>query len=656
MAEQNPPVDPPGRPPQGPGYTGQPGGSSGQEHPPGYPGQPGGYPGQQAPDQGVPGYAGPPPAYGGQPPAYGGQPPPDGGQPPAYGGQPPSQEWPASGAGQPEYGYGSPLPQPATAGSYGGPPDMLGPAGQPGYTEEPPSQSNRGIKILLITVVLALIAGGGAFAFYKADPWNMFGEEPQAAEALPSGALFYFGVDLDPSASQKVKALQFLNHFPAFRDSAELDDDSDVRDRIFTEAFAETDCEGVTYEDTVKPWLGHKFGMAVMEPVDDETEPPVEEEEGVEPVDEGSSPEVVVAVEVTDEDTASDQLAKLAGCEEDGFGYAFVGDYALLAETDELAEKFADDTAESPLADSDEFQADMESLDGLGIATLWVDIEGSIDLASTEILGGGDDMEDQLGFLQAQYQRVAATFRFESDAAEIATNVYGDVVDVSHDDNQVVTLPDSSVLALSQAGGAARLDASWDDITALAESEGVDFEQELADFEAQTGISLPDDLETVLGDNIMFVADSEGLTEEALEGGQFDAVNAGVRFTGDPEAQAALYDEVSQLLNAEGEMPLIALEAEDGFVMATNDTYAETLEQLGGDLGSSETFQSVVEDAESKEAVFYFNWDLVEDQVIDAATGDPEVAENIKPLRAIGITADVDGNYTRIITKVSVND
>ncbi|MBA3266024.1 MAG: DUF3352 domain-containing protein [Nocardioidaceae bacterium] len=609
MTEQNPPVDPPG-----------------------YPGPPGGYPGQQAPDQGVPGYAGPPPAYGSQPPAYGGQ-------PPAYGGQPPSQGWPASGAGQPEYGYGSPLPQPATAGSYGGPPDMLGPAGQPGYTEEPPSQSNRGIKILLITVVMALIAGGGAFAFYKADPWNMFGEEPQAAEALPSGALFYFGVDLDPSASQKVKALQFLNHFPAFRDSAELDDDSDVRDRIFTEAFAETDCEGVTYEDTVKPWLGHKFGMAVMEPVD-----------------EGSSPEVVVAVEVTDENTASDQLAKLAGCEEDGFGYAFVGDYALLAETDELAEKFADDTAESSLADSDEFQADMESLDGLGIATLWVDIEGSIDLASTEILGGGDDMEDQLGFLQAQYQRVAATFRFESDAAEIATNVYGDVVDVSHDDNQVVTLPDSSVLALSQAGGAARLDASWDDITALAESEGVDFEQELADFEAQTGISLPDDLETVLGDNIMFVADSEGLTEEALEGGQFDAVNAGVRFTGDPEAQAALYDEVSQLLNAEGELPLIALEAEDGFVMATNDTYAETLEQLGGDLGSSETFQSVVEDAESKEAVFYFNWDLVEDQVIDAATGDPEVAENIKPLRAIGITADVDGNYTRIISKVSVND
>ncbi len=519
---------------------------------------------------------------------------------------------------------------------------MLGPGGQAGSGEERPSSSRRGVKVLIITAVLALISGAGAFAFYQADPLHMFGEEPQAAEALPADALFYLGVDMDPTASQKIKALQFLNHFPAFREEADVEEDSDVRDRLFSEALADTGCEEVSYEDTMKPWLGEKFGMAVMEPADGK-----------------SDPDVVVALQVTDEAKADEQLSKLEVCSESDdaeFGFAFVGDYAVLAETTELADGFAGDAAENSLADSGEFRADMESLGDLGVATLWVDVKGSMDVATPEILGRGDDMDNQLDFLKSKYQRVAATFRFESDAVEIATTVFGETAEIRHGDNQIVTLPDSSVLAMSQAGGADRLDASWEDMNELAESEGVDFEQELADFEAESGFSLPDDLATILGDNIMFVADAEGLTSEALESEQFDAVNAGIRFTGDAEAQKALYDEVSQLLGSQESLPLTTLEAEDGFVLATNDSYAETLKDLGGDLGGSEAFASVIDDAESKELVFYFNWDLVEDQVIDAVSDDPEVADNIKPLRAVGITVDIDGDYTSIVTKVSVND
>ena len=39
----------------------------------------------------------------------------------------------------------------------------------------------------------------------------------QAAEAIPADAVFYVGIDLDPSAEQKINALRFLNHFPAFK-------------------------------------------------------------------------------------------------------------------------------------------------------------------------------------------------------------------------------------------------------------------------------------------------------------------------------------------------------------------------------------------------------------------------------------------------------
>jgi len=165
--------------------------------------------------------------------------------------------------------------------------------------------------------VVAVLLGGGAFAVYKFDPFNAFSTGPAAAEAVPSDALFYIGVDLDPSAEQKVRAVQFLNHFPAFKENVDVADaESDIRKSLFDTALASSDCE-LSFDDDVKPWLGYKFALAGM-PGDDAESP--------------SAPNVLLAIEVTDENGAKEGLDKLDSCGggDSDFGLAFSGDYAIL--------------------------------------------------------------------------------------------------------------------------------------------------------------------------------------------------------------------------------------------------------------------------------------------------------------------------------------
>lgn len=594
-------------------------------------GQSGGY----GPD---PGGYGPPPSGGdGPPPAGGYGPPPVGGYGSGPGGYPPAQGTYGPGG----YGPGGP------GGPAGPPPDYVygGPGGQPPY--QPPPRSSglpRSTKAIVIAAVLAVLLGGGAFAFYSADPFHLFRSGPQAAEAIPANALFYAGLDLDPSAEQKVAALRFLNHFPAFRENSGLDDpNADVRSIFFSKAFDTLDCPGTTYDRDVKPWIGSKFGFAAM--------PPAEAD---------SSPIVIGALEVTNAGAAKSGLTKIQAClggsSDSTFGFAFVGDYALLAETQAQADRYAQSADSSSLADDGDFSADMESLGDLGVATMWANVSGAIDAFGQQLPTGG-----QLDFLKSTYQRAAATFRFTGDSAEIATSIYGDTPAVSHGDNQIMQLPDSTVFALSEAGGGARVDASWDKLTQAARSDGEDVDTQIAQFEAETGLQLPDDLSTIFGDNLLLAVDSNGLTADALRNSDFSSLDIGLRFTGDPAELNNLYDRVRTLIEdrTSQQLPVVKVDVEDGMALATNDDYAKTLAGMAGNLGDSPEFQSVTDDAVDKEAVMFFNWDSVEEQILQAVqdSGAPqEVIDNLRPLRALGVTWSVEGGYTVGTLRLSVND
>jgi hypothetical protein len=385
----------------------------------------------------------------------------------------------------------------------------------------------------------------------------------------------------------------------------------------------------------------------------------------------GGEPEPIVVIETTDVGAAGDAFDALEACARDSgsgdqFGYAFSGDYALLASSQELAKKYADSADKASLADDGDFAADMDALGDLGVATAWADVAGLIDAFGPRSLAGdlsgGADAGAVLDLLKARAQRAAATFRFSSDHADIVTAVRADLPHSDVGENQIVNLPDSTVFAMSVSGGGDALAASWDDIIAAQRQLDRRIDDEIAQFEDKTGLNVPDDLETLLGDNLLVAIDQDGLSAATLNSSDPGQLNAGVRFTGDAAKLSDLYDRIVGLLDPSigGSVPFSREDFDKGLAIATNDSYAGKLADLDGNLADSQNFQSVVDDAANKQFVMFFNWDLVEDEILQTLRGYDglgggmqKVADNLEPLRAFGLTSGLDGDY--IVSELTVS-
>lgn len=522
-------------------------------------------------------------------------------------------------------------------------------APQPPY--DATSAGNRGLKVLVLTVVLTLLVGGGAFAFFAADPFHLFRSGPQAAEALPADAIFYAGMDLDPKASQKVDALRFLNHFPAFRDNAGLTDaNADVADQVVGKAIDKLDCPGVTYADDVKPWLGDRYGIAVM-PSTPKTPVPV-----------------AFAVQVSDEAAARAGIATLNHCDQatatspsgGTVGVAFVNGFMVLAETQVEADTYATSAGEHSLADDPDYQADMGAVGDLGVMSMWMDVDAVVKEFGDQ-LGAAFPAGNPALDLPSTQTRMAATLRFGSDHVELASVFSGAMADFGNNPNPVVDLPDSTLFAFSASGVGPSVAKSWNSFMDRMGGNDASIQQQISDFEAQTGIALPDDLTTLFGDNLMLSLDSRGLDAGTFNSEDLSSLDAGVRFTNDPAKLDALYAKVTRLIQSTtgSNLPLSKQDFDDGIAVASNDAYAKKLAALDGDLGSSDTFTSVVSDGADQAFVAYFDFEAVRDKILQSMTKDGEPAstiDNVRPLRAIGISADSSGDYGHVTMRVSVDD
>ena len=168
-----------------------------------------------------------------------------------------------------------------------------------------------------------------------------------------------------------------------------------------------------------------------------------------------------------------------------------------------------------------------------------------------ELLDSGDvgstaDAQGLIDLIKSKYSRAAVTLRFSDDHVDVVSAVQGDdALDIDHGDNEVVDLPDSTVFAMSMAGGGDAVARSWDDTLKAARAVDAQIDDQLSQFERQTGFDLPTDLETLLGDNILFAVDRDGLSPAAISSGGPGSINAGARFTGDKAKLDALYDKIT---------------------------------------------------------------------------------------------------------------
>lgn len=546
--------------------------------------------GQQQPSQGQPNYG--QPAYG--QPSY---------DQPSYG-QPSYDQ-------QQQYGqqpYGGQQPYNQQQQQYGGQPQQGGwqQEGPEGFgPSEPPVKQGGGNRkgwiIAGIAALAVILFGGGTV--YALSALGGGGTQPH--EVLPVDSFAYMRLDLDPAANQKVALFQLARKFTVTKDSFKGED---PRQALFDSAKKDDErLSKLDFAKDIDPWLGSRIGVGVLPPAAGKKDPGF-----------------AVAVQVKDEEQAKAGIAKLMG--EEKYGLAFREDYAILTEKQADADKYA--TGSTSLADNSDFGGDLDAVGEQGVLSFWGHVGKIAQLAKPDM-----SPEETKAFEQVKNARFAGALRFDAAYAELAGIVRGADGLVSSDPESanLATLPASTAGAFSISGLDQLITKKWAEIeqSMSATPGGAQMKQFVEQAKTQYGLALPDDLATILGKNLTFAVDGEGLDAQQFK--------AGVRIVTDPAKAQAIVDKVEKAITAQGQpAPKIAKVPGDGtFTLATTDEYAKKLAEEGA-LGDSETFKTAIPDAGSTSYAIFVDLDKVERFYLESMQGDDRA--NLQVLRAVGLS------------------
>lgn len=483
-------------------------------------------------------------------------------------------------------------------------------------------------------LALALV-GGGAWA-----AMSFLSTGAQPAEALPASVLGYASVDLDPSGGQKIEALKTLNKFPKFKDSVGIGSGDDVRRGIFDSLQKADACPGLDFAKDIDPWLGDRAALAAVKGAD-------------------GSPQPVVVVQVKDAGKAGSGLQKLKACGSGNAGsgaadtgWVIEGGWAVVAASEELAKTVSADAAKANLADDATFQKWTGETGAAGVATLYA--APGAGAAILEQLG--NTMPEQVRSQFTEFKGIAATIRFANGALEmeaaggVAQDTAG-VVGASSVSDQVTSLPDDTAAAFGLSLGKGWVQTALDQFAAgLGGSAST--EQLITQVEQATGLSLPEDIETLTAGGVVLSV-GPGLDPEALANAADPTqVPVALKLGGDPAQISAIVDKLAAQIP--GGPDLIGSTTKgDAVVVGPQQTYREQV-AAGGNLGGAKEFTEVVR-AGNSPVLFYLNVNAFEPALESLLSSDKDVLANIKPLSAIGVSTSTDGGVSRFVLRIGTD-
>ena len=563
--------------------------------------------------------------------------------------------------------------------------------------DQPAQGRRRGRRTLIGLTAGAVLLAGGAGAFAVAQ---FLSGGPQAATAAPADAMAFLSVDLDPAGGQKVAAYRTLKKFPAIEDQLGLTSQDDLRSWVFEGLTSDADCSGVRFED-VDPWLGNALGVGAVpgeeEPIvfltlevtdQDKAGPGVRalgECLGEDEVGTAFTGDFMIVAETSEEAESIAQSAEESSLADDptyaartaeagddgvvtGYLSPSFGDYVsdqmsnmggmpgpmsgMVEEEATLAGRagaLTDDARvrveDEPDDEFPELEGDEDLGSGMPPGMMMMGLPGML-LGGLGGFGGpGLGGLDRLAEQMADFEGAAIKVRFADESLEVEYSSDGYAPDVAEEGTlSLGDLPADTGVALGLATG-----TSWAEgvLEGLRSSGGDDFDEEMAEASEETGLSLPEDLTTIVGDSMTVVFDSSVdfpvLFESFFFGGAEVDVEAGLRITGDADEIAPLVQKLADYAADQGG-PEIVVEQGDGVVAVGVDRdYVAELAQ-GGDLGGSSAFQQAMpDDGDSLGAAFA---DFDANGWLDRALDDSseEDRANAEPLGALGITSTRDGD------------
>ncbi|WP_182526368.1 hypothetical protein [Nocardioides dongkuii] len=522
--------------------------------------------------------------------------------------------------------------------------------------------------------------GGAAFG-----AWWYLSTGPQPAEALPAGTIGYASIDLDPSGEQKLDALRTLRKFPAIDQELDLSGDVseiDIKERVIGEALESAPCE-IDYDEVIGSWLGDRAAVAA--------------------VDLGEEmPEPVFVVQVTDADAAEDGIEEIFACgeteESEMPGLEIVGDWLVLAETQSAVDDVVAETEDGSLADDETFREWVDAAGDPGVVTLYAAPEAGAFLGDSlggmffpghsyaysesssmpampavpvepSASAGGDvifeeddpfeqelepEVPDEMSEALENFEGAAVTIRFDGGSVEV--EVAGDpglsgesfyAGDGGAD--ALATLPADTAAAV----GIGFAEGWFDELMATASSSvGEDAETLLEELEEETGMSLPEDAETLAGDSAVlsiggdFDADTFADSEDGTD------VPVALKVLGDTGAIEEVLDQIRAGVGSD--QPVLDSTSEgDAVAIGPHEEYRDRVLE-DGDLGDEASYRDVVPEKDAA-AVLYVDVARVVELVEGTMGPDDEIAANLAPLVALGMSAWEDDGVAHSLLRISTD-
>jgi hypothetical protein len=207
----------------------------------------------------------------------------------------------------------------------------------------------------------------------------------------------------------------------------------------------------------------------------------------------------------------------------------------------------------------------------------------------------------------------------------------------------VATLPGTTAAVLSVALQDGWLDEGTETFRSMM---GEDFDASLARAEQQTGLKLPEDVETLLGDGVSISVDSSLDVEGLKRSPDPRKVPAGIRITGDAAEITAVIDKLKAAAGPRADVVQVRSKG-DVVSVGLDKAYVDTLLE-SGDLGDSAAFSTVIPEAGRASAVLFVDFDAGNGWAERLAAGqDPEAKADVTPLDALGVSSWEDGDQVQ---------
>ena len=507
---------------------------------------------------------------------------------------------------------------------------------EPQSAPEPESPARRRTAIIVaVSVAVVAILGAGSYAAVK-----LLGHGPDVAESLPATTVGFVSVDLNPSAGQKIEAIRTLRKFPELKKRTNLDTTDDLRRYLFDESTKKGGCTSLDYDKDVKSWLGESaaFGGAALG---------------------AKNPSPFVALQYDNRSAATKGLDRIIACSksEQGTAYAFGDTFVIVSDSADHARAIVAGAKKHPLSADADYQKWSHAAGDPGVVSFYVARKAADTLLQLGSQYGADAARAKE--LIGSFEGMAGTVRFADGGMEmeLAAGGLDKATGTTRGGPDVARLPGDTAVALGfgvPGDFAARV------VDSVKAQLGSTATRGIAEIESQTGLKLPEDLQTLLGSAVTLSLGGAAPLDLTDVKEPAD-VPFGVDVHGDPDKIKAVFDKISERTGKSlDELDLNLQSSSDHVAFATSASYSRALVS-GGRLGANASFARVVPHASQALGVFYVDFNSAwRDSLLGLAEKEaPQEARkldlNTRPLGALGISSWREGSVTHGLLKLTTD-